>query len=317
MSNISGIAIVGTGSYVPENLLSNAELAQRFDVSEAWIEHKTGIQQRFVIDKDESTGSIGTEASKRALENANVSAEDVDLVICATSTADWTQPATAAAIHGNVGMRETSGSLDLNAVCSGFVYALHTGAALLAAETNWNHILVVGSDCYSRVVDPSDRSTAVLFGDGAGAVVLARTERDAGFLGSAFGTRFDLHTSLIVPQTEQYLHMEGRIVRDFAASHFGPAIEAACSEAGIASTELDVIIPHQSNRRIIEQALEALGIDEDKVVITVDQYGNTAAASIPMALAAARANDRPKPGDLVCFVGYGGGLTWAATVVRY
>lgn len=350
MTIAAGIEIAATGAYVPDHVLTNQELGARFGVDEQWILERTGIESRHVAGDDQATSDLGAAAVEVALAGASLDVGQLDLVVCATSTPDWPQPATAAAIHGKLGMRRTSGSFDVDAVCSGFVYALHTGAALLASQPDWSTVAVVGADCYSRTVDRDNRATAVLFGDGAGAVLLRRSARGSaqhvigssntgiaatnnsipGIVGTAYGTEFALHDTLIVPgggsrepltsagvaAKRGTLHMNGKAVREFASGRFGEAIAAACTNASIEPADLSLVIPHQSNLRIIEHAAEQLGIPMGLVHTTVHRFGNTAAASIPMALDDARRAGRLERGRLACIVGYGGGLTWAAAIIR-
>lgn len=336
MSHLRDIGIVSTGGYVPERVVTNAELAEHLDTSDEWISSRTGIRERRFAAPGQATSDLAVQACRQALERSNTQASDVDLVICATSSPDWVQPATAAAVHGGLGMRRDTGAMDINVVCSGFVHALHTGAALLASEPLWRHVLVVGAECYSRLTDPTDRTTRVFFGDGAGAVLLGRELMGAdggasSFLATHYGTDFAKHEAIIVPaggtrepatptalaQRRNYFTMDGPAVKDFAVEHLAEAVEHVCSRAGVTPQELALVVPHQSNKRILEGSLERLFLPEAVMHFTIERYGNTAGASIPLTLDDAVQAGRLKAGDLVCLVGYGGGLSWAALLLRW
>jgi 3-oxoacyl-[acyl-carrier-protein] synthase-3 len=259
---------------------------------------------------------------------AQLSAAEIDLVVCSTSTGEWSQPHTSAAIHGELGMRSNSAAWDLNAVCSGYVHALHAGASLLAADNSWNHVLVVGAERYSAITDPSDRRTRVLFGDGAGALVISRgagdqrgqdSQRDTApqLLGPLVsGTEFAGHEALIVPESE-YFQMNGPAVRDFGTARIVQGLTGACERAGIAIGELDFIAPHQSNLRMLEAATGSLGLPLTKLLTSVTTAGNTASASIPITLSMSAESGALKAGMRVGVVGYGGGLSWAASTLRW
>lgn len=331
MTAAPGITFAGTGAYLPERVVTNEELASRLDTSDVWILERTGIAERRIASPEQSTSDLGIAAAEQALEASGLEADGVDLLICATSSPDWIQPATAAAIHRGLGMTR-AGAMDVNVVCSGFVYALHAGAAMLAAEPHWQHVLVVGAECYSRIVNQDDRRTAVLFGDGAGALVLRRQEGAAGaILHSQIGNDSTQLDALIVPAggarepaTEEalslgrtYFAMDGPAVRQYAQAQMPSAVRAVCDEAGISPRQLDLIVPHQSNRRIMEACIEELEMTEQQVHFTVERYGNTAAASIPITLDDAARSGRLQGGELVCLVGYGGGLSWGSMLVRW
>lgn len=344
------IAIAGTGSYVPERVVTNAELvASGLETTDAWIVERTGIRERRWLDDDQATSDLAVAAARQALEAADAYVDDVDLVILATSTPNWPQPATASAVHHALGLREDAGAMDVNVVCSGFVYALHAGASMLAGGEAWTTALVIGADCYSRITDPADRGTRIFFGDGAGAVVLrkqlevadiaAMAAADAGIeIGSdlaegldggplddetagirsvAYAVDHARKDAIIVPDRESFFQMDGPGVRAYAVPAMVDAVRRACRDAGIEVDDLDLIVPHQSNRRMLEAAIDELGIPEGRLATTVDRYGNTAAASIPLTLDVAARDGRVRTGDLVCLVGYGGGLQSAACVLRW
>ncbi len=341
MSLLHGLRIVATGSYLPPKVVTNVELSEHLDTSDEWITARTGIRERRYADEAEPTSELATKACRAALERAGIDAREVDHLVCATSTPDWPQPATAAAIHGMLGMSVDAGAMDVDAVCTGFVYALHAAAAQLVAEPTWDYVLVVGADCYSRILDREDRTTSVFFGDGAGAVLLGRVpelpdEEEAGrpprgILSSVFGNDFSLHDAIIVPaggsrepittqaiaNRRQYFHMNGPAVFEFATSALPKAIQRACQQAGLDPSEIDLLVPHQSNRRIIEASMQALRLPPERTHYTLEAYGNTAAASIPVTLDDAIQKDRIRAGDLVAIAGYGGGLSWGSLLIRW
>jgi 3-oxoacyl-[acyl-carrier-protein] synthase-3 len=343
------IRIAGTGAFVPERVVTNADLVEGgLETSDEWIVEHTGIRERRWVEPGTTTAELATRAAARALEAADVHADDVDLLILATSSPDWQQPATASAVHAELGMRHDAGVLDVNAVCSGFVYALHAGTSMLAAAEAWTTVLVVGAEVYSRLTDPSDRGTRIFFGDGAGAAVLRKelevadlavmaaeqagvdlgsdafNELDGGALDDeTAGIRSIAYTvdhggkdALLTPHGE-YFQMDGPAVREYAVPAMVEAVRAACRDAGVTPDELALVVPHQSNRRMLEAAIDELDLPEARLAVTVDRYGNTAAASIPITLDEAVRAGRVTEGDLVCLVGYGGGLQSAACVVRW
>jgi 3-oxoacyl-(acyl-carrier-protein) synthase III len=343
------IRIAGTGSVVPERVVTNAQLvADGLDTTDAWIVEHTGIRERRWATPGTPTASLAAEAARRALDAAGVHADDVDLLVLATSTPDWQQPATASAVHQLLEMRPDAGVFDLNAVCSGFVYALHAGASMLAGGEAWTTVLVVGAECYSRITDPTDRGTRIFFGDGAGAVVLRKelevadlaamaaaeagvelgsdafAELDGGALDEETpGIRSIAYTvdhggrdALLTPHGE-YFGMDGPAVRDYAVPALVAAVRVACRDAHVEVQQLAALVPHQSNRRMLEAAIDELQLPEARLAVTVDRYGNTAAASIPITLdELVRAGGLPD-GSLVCLAGYGGGLQSAACVLRW
>jgi 3-oxoacyl-[acyl-carrier-protein] synthase-3 len=343
------IRIAGTGSYVPDRVVTNAELVEGgLETTDEWIVEHTGIRERRWVEPGTTTASVAAEAARRAIEAADVFPDDIDLLVLATSSPDWQQPATASAVHHALGMRPDAGALDVNAVCSGFVYALHAGSSMLASSEAWTTALVTGAEVYSRLTDPADRGTRIFFGDGAGAAVLRKelevavlavmAAQEAGVeLGSdAFGELDGGATeeatpgvrsiaysvdhagkdALLTPHGE-YFQMDGPAVREYAVPAMVESVTRACREAGVTPGELALLVPHQSNRRMLEAAIDELGLPEGRLAVSVDRYGNTAAASIPITLDEAVRAGRVGDGDLVCLVGYGGGLQSAACVVRW
>ncbi len=343
------IRIAGTGSFVPDRVVTNAELvAGGLETTDEWIVDHTGIRERRWAQPGTTTAQLATEAARRALEAADAFVEDVDLLVLATSSPDWQQPATASAVHAQLGMRPDAGVFDVNAVCSGFVYALQAGAAMLAASEAWTTVLVVGAEHYSRLTDPADRGTRIFFGDGAGAVVLrkelevcdlaamaaaeagvdigsdlfaeldggALDEETAGIRSIALSVDHSGKDALLTPHGE-YFQMDGPAVREYAVPAMVDAVRRACRDAGIEPSDLALLVPHQSNRRMLEAAIDELGLPEGRLATSVERYGNTAAASIPITLDEAVQDARVNDGDLICLVGYGGGLQSAACVLRW
>ncbi len=314
--------LTGVGSYLPERVLSNAELAKRVDTSDEWITERTGIRERRIAADDQRTSDLACEASIKALEAAGRDAKDIDLIILATATPDLTFPATAARVQAELGVTQGA-AFDLQAVCSGFVFALATADNFLA-RGQAKAALVIGAETFSRIVDWEDRGTCVLFGDGAGAVVLEAREEDSdrGVISTFLRTDGRMHDLLYVDggpsQTQSVgkLKMVGNAVFRQAVEHISGAMLEACSRAGIPLDEVDWFVPHQANQRILDGVARKLGIDVDKVVSTVAVHGNTSAASVPLALDVATRDGRIKRGDLVLMEALGGGLTWGAALVR-
>jgi 3-oxoacyl-[acyl-carrier-protein] synthase-3 len=343
------IRIAGTGSFVPERVVTNAELVEGgLETTDEWIVSHTGIRERRWVEPGTTTAQLAAEATRQALGMADVFVDEVDLLVLATSSPDWQQPATASAVHHALGLRPDAGVMDVNAVCSGFVYGLHAGASMLASSESWTTVVVVGAEVYSRLTDPADRGTRIFFGDGAGAVVLRKelevadlavlaaqeagvelgsdpfTELDGGTLDDetagirsiAYSVDHAGKDALLTPHGEPF-RMDGPAVREYAVPAMVDAVTRACRDAHIAPAELALLVPHQSNRRMLEAAIDELGLPEGRVAFSVDRYGNTAAASIPITLDEAVRAGRLHEGDLLCLVGYGGGLQSAACVVRW
>lgn len=316
----------GYGAALPTRAVTNQEMEGIVETSDEWIVQRTGIKQRYIAGEGETTSSLGAEAAKAALANAGIDAKDIDLIIVATSTPDNTFPATAVNIQNRLGI--THGfAFDVQAVCSGFVYALTT-ADLYIRGGMAKRVLVIGAETFSRILDWNDRTTCVLFGDGAGALVLEAGEgegvtSDRGVLTAQLRSDGSHKEKLYVdggPSTTGtvgHLRMEGREVFKHAVGMITDVIEAAFDATGTTADDLDWLIPHQANKRIIDGSAKKLNIPTEKVVITVDQHGNTSAASIPLAIAAAAADGRLKQGDLVMLEAMGGGFTWGAVMLRW
>jgi 3-oxoacyl-[acyl-carrier-protein] synthase-3 len=318
--------ILGCGSYLPSRVLTNTELAQTVDTSDEWIVQRTGIHERRIAAPGEKTSDMGLHAASAALAHAKIDAQSIDLIVLATSTPDQTFPASAVTVQAGLGIHHGA-AFDIQAVCSGFVYGLATADGLLRNGA-FKRALVIGSETFSRILDWSDRTTCVLFGDGAGAVVLEAQEQqgtteDRGILVSYLRSDGRYRDKLYVDggpsstQTVGQLRMDGREVFRYAVGAISGAVESALKESGLSAQDIDWFVPHQANKRIIDGAAHKLGITSDKVVITLDRHGNTSAASIPLALADAVADRRIKRGDLVMLEAMGGGFTWGATLIRW
>ena len=318
--------VLGCGSYLPQRILTNEELAGMVDTSDEWIVQRTGIHERRIAAPGEVTSDMGLKAAQGALAAAGLDAGAIDLIVLATSTPDNTFPATAVSIQAALGITHGA-AFDLQAVCSGFIFALATADGLLKSGA-FKHALVIGAETFSRILDWSDRGTCVLFGDGAGAVVLEAQDQpgrreDRGLLTSHLRSDGRFKSKLYVDggpastQTVGHVRMEGRDVFRHAVANITDVIEDAFHATGYAAADIDWFVPHQANKRIIDGSAHKLGIDPAKVVSTVGQHGNTSAASIPLALGVAVADGRIKRGDLVLLEAMGGGFTWGAALVRW
>lgn len=317
---------VGCGSYLPARILTNDALAQSVETSDEWIVQRTGIRQRHVVADGEMTSDLATAAARQALDRAGVSPQSVDLIVLATTTPDHTFPATATEVQARLGM--TGGAaFDIQAVCSGFVYALSVADNFLRSGQA-KTALVIGAECFTRILDWTDRATCVLFGDGAGAVVLrseagAPTAAERGVLSTHLYSDGRLKSLLYVDGgpgstgTVGHVRMEGREVFRHAVVNLAQAIDAALSANGLTSDDVDWLVPHQANRRIIDAMGRKLGLPAEKVVVTVDRHANTSAASIPLALCAAVDDGRIRPGHLLLLEAMGGGFTWGSALVRW
>ena len=316
------ISITGLGCYVPERVLTNDEIAGIVDTSDEWISSRTGIKQRRVAAEHEAMSDLSLPAARRALEQAGVSGPDLDVIIVATVTPDMAFPATATLLADELGSADAA-AYDLSAGCTGFMYALAQAYGMLAAGLA-GRALVVGGDILTRILDWTDRSTLVLFGDGAGAVVLEQVD-SAGFLGFELGADGGGGKDLLLPGSgsrisengSRYLTMNGREVFKFATRVMVSSAEAVLEECGMSVNDIDVYVPHQANVRIIDHAAKKLGIPKEKVVVNVDRYGNTSSGSIPLALAEAREQGRLEEGKLVLMTGMGAGLTWGSALIEW
>ena len=321
--------IIGWGKYAPPNVLTNDDLAKKVDTTDKWIREMTGIGERHIASAKESTMMMALHAAREAIEMADVNPHDIDLVIVATASPEYPFPATACLVQDALGA-DRAGAYDLEAGCSGFVYALSTAAGMIRGEM-YSTILVVGAETLSRIVDWTDRATCVLFGDGAGAVVLRASEEPGGVLSSVLGSDGSGGELLMVPaggaknpagpetvlSKAHYIKMNGREVYRFATRVMGTAAKQAIEKAGWKLEDVDLLIPHQANVRIIDSAAKLLGLSSDKVFVNLEKYGNTSAASIPIALCEAIDAGKVKPGNRLVMVGFGAGLTWAACTVEW
>jgi 3-oxoacyl-[acyl-carrier-protein] synthase-3 len=318
--------VLGCGSYLPSRVLDNAELSRMVDTSDEWIVQRTGIRERRIAAEGETTSDMAIAAARAALAAAGVDAQSVDLIVLATSTPDNTFPASAVAVQAGLGITHGA-AFDVQAVCSGFVFGLATVDGLLKTGP-FKRALVIGSETFSRILDWTDRSTCVLFGDGAGAVVVEAQQQpgrreDRGILTTHLRSDGRHKTKLYVDGgpsstgTVGHLRMEGRAVFKHAVAMITDVIEDAFKATGYGAADIDWFVPHQANKRIIDDTAKKLGLAPEKVVLTVDRHGNTSAASIPLALADAVADGRIKRGDLVMLEAMGGGFTWGAVLLRW
>ncbi|MGH6734465.1 MAG: beta-ketoacyl-ACP synthase III [Methyloceanibacter sp.] len=325
MSTLRSV-VKGVGGYLPKRVVTNDDLAQLIDTSDEWIAARTGIRERRIVADDELTSTMGVAAARAALGNAGLEAKDIDLIILATSTPDQTFPATAVTIQAELGINHGA-AFDIQAVCSGFVFALATADNYLKGG-QFKRALVVGSEAFSRILDWQDRSTCVLFGDGAGAVVVEAQKlngamSDRGILAACLRSDGRYRDKLYVDGgpsstgTVGHVRMDGPEVFRHAVTKISEVIGDTLDQAGYQASDIDWFVPHQANKRILDGAARKLGLDPERIVITVDKHANTSAASIPLALNAACADGRIKQGDLVLLEAMGGGFTWGALLIRW
>lgn len=320
--------IAGMGYYVPEKVYDNSYMEQIVETNDEWIVQRTGIKERHIAADDEYTSDLATEAAKRALENANTSAEEIELIIVATVTPDYFTPSVACVVQKNIGANNAA-AFDLNAACSGFVAALDTAEKFIAVG-KYKKALVIGAETLSKATDYKDRSTCILFGDAAGAAVLEASDK-GGLIASCIGAKgsdYDKITNLAYRQDEAELEkrisksngtlwMAGSEVMKFAVRKMADATKEVVEAAGLEMSDIDLLIPHQANIRIIDGAAKRIDIDDEKVFKNLHKYGNTSGASIPVALCEALDEGRIKRGDKIVIVGFGGGLTWGAALIEW
>ena len=328
-----GVSIIGTGMYLPENVITNDDLAKIVDTNDEWITSRTGIKTRCIADNI-TTFKMGANAAEEALKNANLDATDIDLIIVSTATPDYVTPSTACFIANEIGATNAV-CFDVSCACAGFVYALDMANRYLV-DDEYKNILVVSSEMLSKITDYSDRSTCVLFGDGAGACVVQKSDKlfachlgaDVSGISKLFGrgiapsnpfmkSEFDRLSDGFIESNGHSLYMDGREVYKFATKIMPKAVKIACEKAGITPEDLDLIVPHQANIRIVETAAKNLKLPLEKFYINVEKYGNTSSASIPICLAEAISDGSIKRGDKICIVGFGAGLTYAAAVIEW
>jgi 3-oxoacyl-[acyl-carrier-protein] synthase-3 len=317
--------LIGTGSALPRNAVSNAELAERVDTSDEWIVERTGISNRHIAEADETTSSLATEAGRKAIEAAGIDAESIDLIVLATATPDQTFPASATIVQSRLGCRAGGIAFDVAAVCSGFLYAVGVADSMLRTGMA-RRALVIGAETFSRILDWEDRTTCVLFGDGAGAVVLETQEQVGETPRGILATRLHAdgaHNQLLFVDggpsttgTVGKLRMKGREVFRHAVVNLAEVLREVIEEAGLSTSDIDWLVPHQANARILDATAKKLSLPPEKVVMTVGQHANTSAASVPLALDVAVRDGRIKQGDLVMLEAMGGGFTWGASLIR-
>jgi 3-oxoacyl-[acyl-carrier-protein] synthase-3 len=323
------VGILGIGSYVPEKIFTNKDIEKMMDTSDEWIVERTGIRERRIAAEGQATSDLATNAAQRALEDARISADELDLIIVATVTPDMAFPAVACLVQNNIKATKAA-AFDITAVCSGFVYGLSIGSQFIKTGV-YRKVLVIGAETLSKITDWTDRNTGMIFGDGAGAVVLSETLPEYGILGinlGADGAGGDLlkipaggsrqpTSAETVAGRQHYIYMNGNEVYKFAIKVMGESANKALENANLTAADITYLVPHQANIRIIQAAAKRLGLPMEKVIVNVDKYGNTSAASIPLALDEAVKSGRIKNGDVLVLVGFGGGLTWAASVIKW
>ncbi len=318
--------VQGCGSYLPERIVTNAELAAKMDTSDEWIQQRTGIRQRHIAADGEFTSHLALQASRRALARAGIGPSDLDLIVLATATPDETFPATATRVQQGLGMTRGA-AFDVQAVCAGFIYAVSVADSMIKSGLS-STALVIGAETFSRILDWNDRGTCVLFGDGAGAIVLKAeegkgTSADRGILANALHSDGRQHDILYVDggpsstKTTGFLRMEGKEVFKHAVVNMAAVVGEVLKIASLTANDIDWLVPHQANKRIIDGTGRKLGLSPERVVVTVDKHANTSAASIPLALDAAVSDGRIKKNDLLLLEGIGGGLAWGASLVRW
>ena len=310
--------LIGLGHYVPEKVLSNADLEKLVETSDEWIVERTGIRERRIVAPDQSLADIAENAARAALKNANLEIEQIDLIIVATCTPEWLFPSTAATLQHRLGAK--CGAFDLGAACSGFVYGVITASQFIASGAMRN-VLVIGAEVMSRYVNWEDRNTCVLFGDGAGAAVVSAVEEGYGIIGHDLGANGLggplLRCGILDKTDDGKIYQNGREVYKFAVNVMGESAVRALQSCDLTGDDIDVMVPHQANLRIIESAAKRLKMPMEKVFVNLQKYGNTSAASIPIALSEANAQGRLKNGETVLLTGFGAGLTWASAVIKW
>lgn len=324
-----GIGIIGTGSFLPEKILTNHDLEKIVDTSDEWISTRTGIKERRIVDTDKASSDMAIEASKKALKDANLTPEDVELVIVATMTSDMITPSTACIVQDKLGCKNAA-AFDISAACSGFLYGLSVAYGLIKSGV-YKNILLVATESMSRILDWEDRGTCILFGDGAGATVISEVPEGKGLLEidlGADGSGADLllipsggsrcpSTNETIENRKQYLKMEGSEVFKFAVRKIDETCKNIMKQSGLEPEDIDLFIPHQANTRIIDSAVKKLKIPKEKTFINLNKYGNMSAASIPVALDEALKEGKIKDGNNIMLVGFGGGLTWGSAILKW
>lgn len=309
-----GVGIIGTGHYVPENVVTNKELEKTVDTTDEWIRSRTGIEERRIATEDEDSSDMAYNAALEALTNAGITAEEIDLILVATVTPDTPFPSVSCMIQDKLGAKNAA-AMDVGAACAGFMYALITGAQYIETGS-YEKVLIVGVDKLSKITDWSDRNTCVLLGDGAGAAVLSNVTEGKGILSFELGSNGGGGKELY-QNTDGYLVMNGREVYKFAVRQMPESSINVIKKAGLTKEDVDFLVPHQANIRIMEAARERLGIEENKMAKVIQKYGNNSSASIPIALSESINKGKIKDGDVIVLVGFGGGLTWGAVALKW
>lgn len=314
--------IIGTGSYLPKKVLTNYDLEKMVDTTNDWIVERTGIEQRHIAEDGELTSDLAFNACNEALKNANISKDDIDLIIVATTSGDRVFPATAVTLQNKLGITDKCFAFDIQAVCSGFIYALNIASNFIRTK-QIKTALVIGAETISRLVDWTDRNTCILFGDGAGAVVLQATEEDIGILNCSlhsdgqYGDILNTTGGISLNQQVGKIYMEGKEVFKLAVNKMSDCVIENLSKCGLTTEDISLLIPHQANKRIIDGVGKKLNLTEDKVVLTVQNQGNTSAASVPLALDFALKNNKIKKNDIIVLEALGGGLTWGSVIIKW
>ena len=314
--------ILGCGSYLPKKILTNNDLSKKLDTSDEWIKTRTGINQRYIADKKQLNSDLGFEAAKKAIKNSKIKTSDIDLIILATSTPDHTFPSTATKIQGKLGIKKGF-AFDIQAACSGFIYAMSVADNFLL-NNQASNALVIGSEIFSRILDWNDRSTCILFGDGAGAIVLSKNKKmNSGIISTELysdGRFYDLlyvNGGVAFNQKAGHIKMKGRDVFKHAVKKLVSCIQFNLKKNKLKKEDIDWIIPHQANKRIMDMIAIKLGVPKSKLLVTVDQYANTSSASIPLTLDYGLSNKIIKRGQIIVFEAIGGGLTWGCSILKY
>lgn len=312
---MKSVGIIGVGSYLPTKVVTNHDLELSLDTSDEWIRSRTGIEERRIATEEMDTSDLAIIAAKNALENASLDASEIDLILVATTTSDYAFPSVACIVQEALGIPNIP-AMDLSAACTGFIYAVVTGQQFIVSNT-YKNVLVIGSEKFSKIIDWQDRNTAVLFGDGAGAVILSEVSEGKGILSFDLGADGTGAEHLLVDNKTNFVTMNGREVFKFAVRQMSESCLTVINKAGLSTEDIDFLIPHQANTRIIDTARKRLSLSKDKVSTTVTKHGNTSAASIPLALVSEIESGKINDGDVIIMVGFGGGLTWGSICLRW
>lgn len=314
--------IIATGSYLPNKILTNFDLEKMVETSDDWIVERTGIKQRHIADDNELTTDLAYNASKQAIENSNINKDDIELIVFATTTPDKTFPSSATILQNRLGISSKCFAFDVQAVCCGFIYALNIANNFIKTG-QVKTALVIGAETISRIVDWTDRNTCVLFGDGAGAVILQATEEDKGILNckmhsdGQYGPLLDTSGGVSLNQQSGLIHMEGREIFKLAVNKMSDCVFENLQECGLTADDISLLVPHQANKRIIDGVGRKLGLPAEKVILTVQDHANTSAASVPLALDYALKNNKIKDNDIIVLEALGGGLTWGSIIIKW